>query len=335
MKDIGIKKYLSPGIALLLIAPIVGELLSGHQTLFDFINPLQFILSALPYGFGAIICRELKVRWGKGWFCLVLLGIVFGIYEEAIVARSFWDPNWSELGALRDYSYWKGVVWVYAELLVHFHLTISIISSVVLVEILYFDRRHQPWVSRWGFGACLVGLALWMPPLIVLNPFMPPLVGYILSWMTMIGLTYAAWRLPARIFRPRPGTTMRPLGYGIVAAVNTTLVFVSVFVLPEMGLPWMPPWPVLFVFLAVLDALTFWMIMRWSGNGTRWDDRHKLAMVIGLLSFFIFFDGLKDIFEQPFSGLSLVAVVASWSLWQLWIRTQARCLEGSCQALGS
>jgi hypothetical protein len=129
-------KRLSPGVTLLLLGPVLGELVSGHQTLFEFINPLAFVLSALPYGFGAIICRELAVRWGKGWFSLALLGIAYGIYEEAIVARSVWDPDWAELGALRDYAYWRGITWTYAQVLIHFHLTISIISSVVLAEIL-------------------------------------------------------------------------------------------------------------------------------------------------------------------------------------------------------
>jgi hypothetical protein len=48
-------KRLSPGVALLLLGPVLGELVSGHQTLFEFVNPLAFVLSALPYGFGAII----------------------------------------------------------------------------------------------------------------------------------------------------------------------------------------------------------------------------------------------------------------------------------------
>lgn len=82
----------------------------------------------------------------------------------------------------------------------------------------------------------------------------------------------------------------------------------------------------MFTFVALLDALAFWLIMRWSGNGTDWDDRHKLAMVIGMLAFFIFFIGLKDV-DQRFSGYIIVAVVTAWGLWKLWIRTQARYAE--------
>lgn len=317
-------KRLPPGIALLFLGPILGELVSGHQTLFDFIHPLNFLLSALPYGCGAIICRELKVRWGKGWFSLVLLGIAFGLYEEAIVARSFWDPDWAELGALRDYSYWHGVTWTYAEVLIHFHLTISILSSVILAEIIYADRRHERWVSWRGFTGCCVGLALWMPVLMVINPFIPPVGGFMLAWLLIVGLGIAAWRLPAQVFPPHPGATVHPFWYGFVAAVNMTIVFLAIFLLPEQNPSWLPSWPVMFGFVALLDVLAFWVILRWSGNGSTWDDRHKLALIIGLLAFFIVFDVLKDLSGAGFTGLSIVAVLTTWGLWKVWTRTQAR-----------
>jgi hypothetical protein len=62
--------------------------------------------------------------------------------------------------------------------------------------------------------------------------------------------------------------------------------------------------------------------MLWSGNGTNWDDRHKLALIIGLLAFFIILSR-RDVSES-FSGSSIVAAVTVWGLWKLWIRTQAR-----------
>jgi hypothetical protein len=308
---------------LLLVAPILGELVSGHQTPAEFINPLNFVLTALPYGFGAILCRELKVRWRKGWPTLILLGIAFGLYEEAIVARSFWDPHWSELGALGDYSYWKGVSWTYAEVLIHFHLAISIISSIVLTEIIYSDQREKQWISDRGLVICGVGLALWMPALMLLHPFVPPVSGFILAWMLIAGLVYIAWRFPIRIFPRHAGKSIHPFWYGVVGAVNMTVVFITVFLFPEFQLPWLPEWPFMFVFVGVVDAFSFWLITRWSGNGTDWDDRHQLALVTGMLSFFITFIAFRD-FAEGFSGLSLVSVVTTWMLWKLWLRTQAR-----------
>ncbi len=316
-------KQLSPGTALLLLGPVLGELVSGHQSLFEFLNPLAFVLTALPYGFGALVCRELVVRWGKGWFSLVLLGIAYGLYEEAIVARSFWDPDWAELGALRDYTYWRGVTWTYAEVLIHFHLTISILSSVTLAHILYPEQRHERWLSNRGLLICFVGLALWTPALVAFNPFMPPVGGLALAVLAIAGLMVAARQLPAQVFPPRHGTSTRPLWYGVVAAANMTIVFVTVFMLPEANLSWLPTWPVAFVFVAALDAGAFWLILRWSGNGSTWDDRHKLALVCGMLAFFIVMDVFKDL-DEGFGGSIFVAIAAVWGLRKVWQRTQAR-----------
>ena len=317
------RRRISPGLTLLLLAPICGELLSGHQSLFEFVNPLAFVLSALPYGFGAIICRELTVRWHKGWFSLVLLGIAYGLFEEFVVARSVWDPSWAELGAIRDYAYWHGLTWTYAEVLLHFHLTLSILSSVVLAEILFSEQRREHWVTNRQLVGCFVGLALWIPVLWLINPFVPPLGGFALTWLSMAGLMLGAWALPARVLPAWAGTSTRPLWYGVVAAVNMTVVFLTVFTLPEVALRWLPPWWVTALGIGVLDALSFALILFWSGNGTAWDDRHKLALVSGFLAFFLVFDVLQDL-DQGFGGRTLAAAGAVWALRRLWFRVQAR-----------
>ena len=313
---------LSPGMALLLLAPVLGELVSGHQTLFQFINPLAFVLSALPYGCGAIVCRELKIRWDKGWVSLALLGIAYGLYEEALVARSFWDPDWAELGALRDYSYWRGVVWTYFEVLIHFHLTISILASVILTEILYPDQRRESWVSNRGLIACFVGLGIWMVPLVLINPFMPPWPGFIATIVTIVGLIVLARIVPARVFPARPGLNVRPLWYGVIGVINVSVTFIAIFTLPEIDPSWLPSWPVMFTLIAMLNLLTFGVLLWWSGNGADWDDRHKLLFVIGLLAFFLVMDFFSDL--ERFGGLSIVAVVTILALRKVWLNVQSR-----------
>lgn len=314
----------SPGTALLFLGPICGELVSGHQTLFEFINPLTFILSALPYGFGAIICRECMIRWHKSWPSLVLLGIAFGVYEEFIVARSVWDPEWAELGAIRDHSYWQGVTWTYAAILIHFHLLVSILSSVTLAHLLYPQRRHESWVRDRQLHWCLAGLALWMPVLWVINPYMPSIPALLFSCVAIFGLVYLAWRLPDHPLAAHSGTRTHPRWYGVLAAVNMTTTFGAVFVLPQAE--WVPSWPVILGLVLLADMLMVGLILYWSGNGAAWTDLHKLAFISGVLAFFIVFDLLQDL--ERFGGLSLVAVGSTWALRRLWWSTRDRLNPG-------
>ncbi len=305
---------LSPAAALLLLGPIFGELVSAHQTLFQFMNPLSFVLSALPYGFGAIICRELKVRWDKGWFSLVLLGLAYGLYEEGLVARSVWDPDWAELGALSGYSYWRGVVWTYLAVLLHFHLTISILCSVVLAEILFPAQRQKSWVTNRQLGWCFAGLGLWLPVLVLINPFTPTPFALVGTVSAIAALVWAARMVPSRILPPRSGVALSAVWYGVVAGMNTTIVFILVFVLPELDLAWLPPWPVTFVLVAALDLFGFLLILRWSGNGASWNDRDRLALIIGFAAFYLAVGASK--------GLEgwLVLFAAIWGFRKLWMR---------------
>jgi hypothetical protein len=79
----------------------------------------------------------------------------------------------------------------------------------------------------------------------------------------------------------------------------------------------------LFGLVILLDGLAFALLMRWSGNGSAWNDRHKLAVVCGLLAFFIVFDALQDL-EASFTGLSIVAACTVWGLWRVRKNTWAR-----------
>jgi hypothetical protein len=90
-------KRIPPWLVLLVLAPLLGEIVSGHQPPLEIFNPISVLLLMFPYGFGALVCRELVRRWKKGWPSLILLAVAYGVYEEAIVVRSFFNPNWLEL----------------------------------------------------------------------------------------------------------------------------------------------------------------------------------------------------------------------------------------------
>jgi hypothetical protein len=307
-----------PGVVLLALAPVLGELVSGHQSPAEFVNPLSFVVLSLPYGIGALACRELVVRWRRGKPSLLLLGMAYGVYEEGIVVRSFFNPNWQELGALADYGHAAGVNWTWALLLVHFHALISIGASVVLVEILYPGRRGQAWLSSKVFVTCLAGLLLWAPVGTLLSSYHPPLGWYGLSWAAVIGLGFLAHRLPTPRLPPVRHKVPDPLVFFLLGLVNMSAFFFIVFLTAESG---EPPLAVTVIMLLLLDLGTLWIMLRWSQNGHGWDDRHRLALFAGLLAFFIYFSIDQDIEKWQGSSLvGLATVVALWCEWRVVVR---------------
>ena len=67
----------SPALVLFFLAPIIGELLSGSASPAEFFNPISFLPLSSLYGSGALLVRELKVRWSKGYVSLFVLAFQF------------------------------------------------------------------------------------------------------------------------------------------------------------------------------------------------------------------------------------------------------------------
>ena len=107
----------SPAIMLFLLAPLIGELLSGSAPPVEFFNPFGFILLTALYGSGAVVMRELRVRWNKGVGTTLLLGAAYAVIEEGLMVASFFNPEWSDLGQLSVYGRWFGVNWVWVVML--------------------------------------------------------------------------------------------------------------------------------------------------------------------------------------------------------------------------
>jgi len=55
-----------PALVLFFLAPAIGELLSGSSPPAEFFTPFWLLILPALYGSGAVIARELKVRWRKG-----------------------------------------------------------------------------------------------------------------------------------------------------------------------------------------------------------------------------------------------------------------------------
>jgi hypothetical protein len=149
-----------------------------------------------------------------------------------------------------------------------------------------------------------VGLALWFPAGWLMTAYVPPLPGYLLSWAGIAGLILAARFIPTDVPTPIKKNPPHPIFFLLLGFANMTLFFVAVYVLPETVIL---PLLVSIIGLVLLDALTLWLLLRWSGNGGAWNDRHRLAWVAGGLGFFILFNFTSDV--EAFAGRSCVSAI--------------------------
>jgi hypothetical protein len=290
------KRRIPPALALFLIAPIFGELFSGSSPLNEYINPVTFITLSLLYGCGAIIVRELTVRWQKGWLSIFILGAAYGIYEEGILVQSFFDPGWVDLGDLAVYGRVAGINGVWAEHLTVFHMLISIAASIAFVEALHPEQRTSRWVTRRGWW-----ILNWVGVLSLVIPW-KIMVKYdsggwwFLSWIAVLVLGIIARYAPAHPLPPRERKTPAPWKFFLTGFLGFLIQFVIVYSSAEKQTT---PFPVIMLSLLLFDLFMLWLLLRMSGNGSAWDDRHRMALIIGALSFFLILGPLATNGQYP------------------------------------
>ena len=277
------KIKIPPALALWIVAPIFGELFSGSSPLNEYINPVTFLTLGLLYGSGVIICRELVIRWNRGWVSLLLLGFAYGIYEEGLLVQSFFDPGWMDLGILATYGRFAGVNWIWTEHLTIFHALISICASVAFVEILYPERRRESWVHGFWWVANWVGFlgvyVLWE----ILTTYDPG--GWkVVSWLAILGLVLLARFIPKPEAREAVPPAVRPWRYFLVGFLGMIGQFLLIYYGTEKNTF---PFVIKMIVLLVYDLLILALVLRWNRRGAAWDDRHRLALINGALCFFL------------------------------------------------
>jgi len=278
------RKRLPPGLVLFLLAPAIGELLSSSSPPAEFFRPLGFAMLSVLYGGGALLARELVVRWGRSVPSLILLGAAYGIAEEGLMCKSFFDPNWMDVGLLGAYGRWLGVNWVWTFELTIYHAVFSILIPVTLVRLLYPDRRDEPWIGQRGLTIMAV---LWFLNGVLIffaiSAYRPPWIHLAVSSVAVTGLCVVARQWP-RITASagQEGRAWRPWRLAVFTFLATVSFFALAWAVPQSGIH---PWIVILLMLLLTAGVTrfAWRMSSRSGFA----DRHKLALVSGALGFFI------------------------------------------------
>ncbi|NWF87629.1 hypothetical protein HXY32_07490 [Candidatus Bathyarchaeota archaeon] len=299
----------SPALALFFLSPAIGELLSGSAPPVEFFSPFGLTMLVALYGSGAVIIRELKIRWNKGLGSVLLLGAAYGILEEGLMVASFFNPAWIDLGALATYGRWLDVNWVWAVNLTIYHAVYSITIPIVLVELAYPERRNEKWVgnkklivvfviliSDVAFGFFLFALFL---------RYWPPFPQYLLAILVMTLFGFAAYKVPKRLKTDGRRRLPKVLVMWAIGTVATFIFFFSLYSIHAL----MPVWQI-GIFLGPALALFFGKLVSmydWKEP----NQKHKFALASGALTFFIVFAPLQELdktrTDNP-AGMSLVGL---------------------------
>src|SRR5262249_46941732 len=143
-------------------------------------------------------------------------------------------------------------------------------------------------------------------------PFFPQPSHALTLIGVVVGLLALALCIPAEPLMVGQRRVPPPLVFGIIGATGMALIMVGTFLAP--GWDSRPSAATMFIGLFAAVLVEFGALVCLSSGGS-WNDGHRLALVIGSLSFFLVFGILKDC--ESFTGRSLVSGAALWLLLHL------------------
>jgi hypothetical protein len=82
---------------LVVVAPLLAEFASGNLPI---IYVWLLVLYAPLYGGAALLIRELGRRSARPWAVILTLGLAYGVFEEAFVSFSLFNPDYADLRLL-------------------------------------------------------------------------------------------------------------------------------------------------------------------------------------------------------------------------------------------
>ncbi|MFQ6088429.1 MAG: hypothetical protein ACE5K0_05970 [Candidatus Methanofastidiosia archaeon] len=142
------ERFKKPQIVLFLLSPLLAELMTSSAPPLEFFNPFGFVFITLWYGSGALLVREISFRKGLSWLGILILGFSFGILEEGIFVKTFFDPNAVDLGEFAKFGRFFETNIPWAFYLTLFHGVHSILFPIILTYLFFPQEIKKEWISR-------------------------------------------------------------------------------------------------------------------------------------------------------------------------------------------
>lgn len=277
------QSFRRPLLALILLSPVIAEMLSGSAPPVEWLFPTTPLLLIWLYGSGVLVMRETAVRWNLGWAGILVLGAAYGIIEEGLAVKSFFDPGWMDLGTLAWYGRWLDTNWVWVIWLTTYHAIISIAVPIFLVDAIWPATRGKRLTSERGYTLAVGTLAaatVFM--FLFLTPYVPSGVHVLGAGLAVGVLAWFAKKHADRLWLRLPsGMPPRPALY-VVAG----FAFFGGSFLLYAGGPYLGGHPAITFLEGGLILLGAMLLVRRTAGDPRWA-RQRYAFVAGVVGFLI------------------------------------------------
>jgi hypothetical protein len=327
---------MAPALLLMFLAPVMAEVLPGATRLSAlFVLPIQICV----WGGGALLIRYAVKKWRLGWRNMLLLTLVLSIAEECLIQQTSLAPMVLYIKG-EVYARALGVNYVYFLWALAYETVFVVFLPVVLLELLFPQRRDETWLTRAGLImvmvffviGCLFAWYTWTQMARVhvfhVPVYNPPLTAVLLAVAAMGGLLLAALG-PWRAKLAAPATPSQPPSAWSVAAFGFVwAVLWYGLVLLGFGIePAFPPSIAVVAGIVLLIAILL-RLPRWRAH-ISWESNYNYALVFGamtgaMLAGFIGFIGWSTMPDLVFKILANILAVALMIMLGLRMKSRGR-----------
>ena len=316
MLKVRMKRETQIVLLLLFLSPVLGELLSGSTPPLMFLNPISLLTLVLLYGCGTLLIREAKARWKLQW-TVIFLVVAYGIVEEGILMKSFFNPGHEDLGVLSEYGMYLGIQWPWTIMLTFYHATISTLIPIAIAEFLWPEYKDVPLLKKRGLIFAFVGISLVTIWGMIfagareggkMIPYYPNPLLLIASFAAVILLTWLTHRYRNSRVSTNASFLFSPLVFGIIAFLCQAFNLFMPNILAEANLS--AAVTILFQLIGVVAVLLFVFFQICHHNITK---RHIVSLVFGSILFLILLTPIYEFGDtanpDPTQGMLAVGVI--------------------------
>lgn len=280
------KSSILPAFVLFLMSPLIAEMLLGSTRLTKMGG---LVLVAPFYGCGVLLIRELVRRRTTSWWPVVLFGAAYMLLEEGLTLQTLFNPDF--VNAAKLGGRWLGVNFVLTQWEMGYHIVWSICIPIAITELLFPDRRTQPWLGRIGMIVCAIIFALAALALgtafrkMIMPGYHAPSMHLLVTAglacaLALLALTWSKARASTNeVEDSAPRRTPPWWLIGISTAIWAMSLF-GLLAIPQS----IKPTNTVAIFMLAQLGLTFVLVWRWtilSTSNPNWSDSHRWAMVFG------------------------------------------------------
>lgn len=212
-----------PILALLVLSAFLTEVLSSNISFSKFFNPGVFLfLITLGYGIPVLLIREIAVRMALPLVPVFVLGCMYGLYNEAFLAKTVFHPGHSPIDTFAQYGLIDNIRVPWTLVISAWHALFAVIYPIALVHWLYPRQAAAPWIRPvyWvPLGTLCLGLGgiLYFKKTGTVPIAGTPrhLVFLALAWVLLAGATVGLARVPKTRMELAP-SKWRPPRQGVL-----------------------------------------------------------------------------------------------------------------------